>query len=185
MSLFEFFIIGIALSMDAFAVSVCKGLSIKKLNIKAPVIVGLYFGSFQALMPFVGYLLGNAFKGYIMAFDHWVAFILLSLIGINMIKESKENECENDSSLSFKNMLVLAIATSIDALAVGVTFSFLDVKIIPAITIIGVTTFVLSMFGVKIGNIFGIKYKSKAEIFGGIILVVMGLKILIEHLFFE
>ena len=183
MSYFEYFIFGISLSMDAFAVAICKGLSIKKINLKAPLLVGTYFGSFQALMPLVGFFLGSAFSKYITSFDHWIAFILLGLIGGNMIKESFDKCCEADPSLDFKNMLMLSIATSIDALAVGVTLSFLpDTKIMPAVIIIGVTTFVLSFFGVKIGNVFGIKYKSKAEFFGGVILILMGLKILIEHL---
>jgi len=185
MSLLEFFIIGIGLSMDAFAVSICKGLSIKKLSLKAPLTVGVYFGLFQALMPLLGYFLGVNFKEYIVSFDHWIAFVLLFLIGLNMVKESFENDCVKDGSLNFKNMVVLAIATSIDALAIGVTFAFLSVNIVPAVTIIGVTTFVLSAFGVKIENIFGAKYKSKAELAGGIILILMGTKILIEHLFFN
>ena len=187
MTFVELFIIGIGLSMDAFAVSVCKGLSIKKLSLKAPLIVGLYFGLFQALMPLIGYLLGVSFKNYIVSIDHWISFILLFIIGFNMIKESFESECcdcNKDNSLKFKTMLALAIATSIDALAVGVTFAFLSVDIISAITIIGVTTFVISMFGVKIGNVFGAKYKQKAEFAGGVILILMGTKILIEHLFF-
>ncbi len=183
MSFLEYFIIGIGLSMDAFAVAICKGLSIKKLSLKAPVTVGLYFGIFQAIMPLIGFLLGSVFKAYITAFDHWVAFILLALIGANMIKESTEKDCETDASLSFKNMFLLAIATSIDALAIGITFSLLpDTRIVPAITIIGCTTFVLSFMGVKIGNVFGMKYKSKAEFMGGCILIIMGIKILVEHL---
>lgn len=183
MSIIELFIIGLGLSMDAFAVAICKGLSIKKISFRAPVTVGLYFGVFQAVMPLIGYFLGVNFKDYITAFDHWIAFGLLLIIGVNMIKESLGNECESDSSLSFKTMVVLAVATSIDALAVGVTFAFLSVDIIPAVSLIGVTTFILSMVGVKIGNLFGSKFKSKAEMFGGIILILMGAKILIEHLF--
>lgn len=184
MSYLEYFIIGIGLSMDAFAVAVCKGLSIKKLSIKAPVTVGLYFGIFQALMPLIGFYLGSVFKTYITSFDHWIAFILLALIGANMIKESSEKDCETDASLNFKNMILLAIATSIDALAIGITFSLLpDTKIFPAIAIIGSTTFALSFAGVKIGNVFGMKYKSKAEFTGGCILIIMGIKILVEHLF--
>ena len=170
--------------MDAFAVSVCKGLSIKKLSLKAPLIVGLYFGLFQALMPLAGYFLGINFKDYIVSFDHWISFVLLFAIGMNMIKESSDASCETDNSLKFKTMVTLAIATSIDALAVGVTFAFLSVDIVSAVTIIGVTTFILSMLGVKIGNIFGTKYKQKAEFAGGVILILMGTKILIEHLFF-
>ena len=184
MSLFEYFIIGVALSMDAFAVAICKGLSIKKLNLKAPVTIGLYFGIFQALMPLTGFYLGSIFSSYIIAFDHWISFVLLALIGANMIKESFESECEADDSLSVKTMLLLAVATSIDALAVGVTFSFQpDARIFSAVTIIGCTTFILSMLGVKIGNVFGMKYKSKAEFMGGCILIIMGIKILFEHLF--
>ncbi|MBQ4051436.1 MAG: manganese efflux pump [Oscillospiraceae bacterium] len=189
MSLFELFIIAVGLSMDAFAVAVCKGLSLQKMSWKKACIVGLYFGGFQAAMPALGYLLGAQFQDQIKAFDHWIAFILLGLIGANMIKEalSKEDDCEcgnGDDSVSFKAMVPMAVATSIDALAVGVTFAFLSVKIVPAVSFIGVITFTLSMAGVKIGNVFGSKYKSKAELAGGTILVLMGLKILIEHLFF-
>lgn len=185
MSFIELFIIGIGLSMDAFAVAICKGLSTKKMSVTTPVAVGMYFGVFQALMPLIGYFLGANFKSYIVSFDHWIAFVLLFIIGTNMIKEAGEDNREADSSLSFKTMLPLAVATSIDALAVGVTFAFLSVKIIPAVTIIGATTFILSALGVKIGNIFGSKYKSKAELLGGIILILMGTKILIEHLFLK
>ena len=187
MSVVELFILAVGLSMDAFAVAICKGLCMKKVTIKKAGIVGLYFGIFQAGMPIIGYLLGSQFSDKISSFDHWIAFILLSLIGISMIKESLEkeekNECKlEDEELSFKNMSVLAVATSIDALAVGVTFAFLKVSIIPAVSFIGITTLVLSMIGVKIGNIFGVKYKSKAELAGGIILILMGIKILLEHL---
>ena len=189
MSLFELFIIAVGLSMDAFAVAVCKGLSLQKMSWKKACIVGLYFGGFQAAMPALGYFLGAQFQDQIKAFDHWIAFILLGLIGANMIKEalSKEDDCEcckGGDSVSFKAMVPMAVATSIDALAVGVTFAFLDVRIVPAVSFIGVITFTLSMVGVKIGNVFGSKYKSKAEFAGGTILVLMGLKILIEHLFF-
>lgn len=189
MSLFELFVIAVGLSMDAFAVAVCKGLSLQKMSWKKACIVGLYFGGFQAAMPALGYFLGAQFQDQIKAFDHWIAFILLGLIGANMIKEalSKEDDCEcckGGDSVSFKSMVPMAIATSIDALAVGVTFAFLSVKIVPAVSFIGVITFTLSMVGVKIGNVFGSKYKSKAEFAGGTILVLMGLKILIEHLFF-
>ena len=159
----------------------------RKVTIKKAGIVGLYFGLFQAGMPIIGYILGSQFSDKISSIDHWIAFILLSLIGISMIKESLEkeekNECKTEvEELSFKNMSVLAVATSIDALAVGVTFAFLKVNIIPAVSFIGITTLVLSMIGVKIGNIFGVKYKSKAEMVGGIILILMGVKILLEHL---
>lgn len=184
MSFSELLLIAIGLSMDAFAVAVCKGLSVGKTKVKHYIITGLWFGGFQALMPFLGYLLGTTFEKYIVAFDHWIAFILLSLIGINMIKEgfSKE-ENETDASFSFKNMLLLAIATSIDALAVGVTFALLpDVNIFHAVSLIGMTTFILSAIGIKIGSVFGMKYKSAAEITGGIILILMGTKILLEHL---
>lgn len=183
MSAIELFLIGISLSMDAFAVSICKGLSVGKIKPKHMILAGLWFGGFQALMPLIGYMLGSTFEQYIVSIDHWVAFILLGVIGFNMVKESKEEE-HQDASFAFKAMLVLAIATSIDALAVGVTFAFLQVDIILAISPIGVTTFVFSAAGIKIGSIFGAKYKSKAELFGGIVLIAMGTKILIEHLFF-
>lgn len=183
MSLFSLFLLAVGLSMDAFAVSICKGLAMNKITLKKASIVGLWFGGFQALMPLIGFILGSQFEQYITAVDHWIAFILLGIIGISMIKEalSKEEE-ETDDSLAFKTMLLLAVATSIDALAVGITFAFLQVDIIPAISFIGVTTFILSAIGVKVGNIFGTKYKSKAELFGGIILILIGTKILLEHL---
>lgn len=182
MSLVELFIIAVGLSMDAFAVSICKGLSMKKMSWKPAAIVGLYFGGFQAAMPLFGYILGSQFKETITAFDHWVAFILLSVIGANMIREafSRDEECV-DCSLAPGNMIMLAVATSIDALAVGVTFAFLKVRIVPAVSFIGITTFVLSIVGVKVGNVFGTKYKSKAEFAGGLILIIMGVKILLEH----
>lgn len=189
MNLLELIIIAIGLSMDAFAISVCKGLSMRKLYLKNAIIVGLYFGIFQGGMPLIGYILGVQFQDKISAFDHWIAFILLGIIGFKMIKEALEEEPSHEiavdnlsEELSFKNMIVLAIATSIDALAVGVTFAFLKVDIIPAVSFIGIITFAFSMVGVKIGNIFGTKYKSKAELAGGIILILMGAKILIEHL---
>lgn len=183
MSLFSLFIIAVGLSMDACAVSICKGLAMKKINRKKACIVGLWFGGFQALMPFIGYLLGSQFEQYITAVDHWIAFVFLGLIGGSMIKEalSKDDESVSDS-LDFKTMLPLAVATSIDALAVGVTFAFLQVDIIPAVSFIGIITFTLSAIGVKVGNVFGVKYKSKAELAGGIILIIMGVKILLEHL---
>lgn len=182
MSLLTLFIIAVGLSMDAFAVSICKGLSMKKMSWKNAVIVGLYFGGFQAGMPFIGYLLGSQFKSAITSIDHWIAFILLGIIGFNMIRESlnKEEECV-DCSVAPSSMILLAIATSIDALAVGVTFAFLKVDIVPAVSFIGITTFVLSIIGVKVGNVFGTKYKSKAEFAGGLILILMGIKILLEH----
>ena len=183
MGLLELFILSVGLSMDAFAVSVCKGLSTKKLKVKNYIIVGVWFGGFQALMPAIGYFLGTRFEKYITNIDHWIAFVLLVLIGANMIKEalSQEEDSANDS-VDIKTMFLLAVATSIDALAVGVTYAFLQVQIVPAVTFIGVITFCLSVAGVKIGNVFGLKYKSKAEITGGVILIVMGTKILSEHL---
>ncbi len=183
MSTYELFIIAVGLSMDALAVSICKGLSMAKMSWKKAVIIGIWFGGFQALMPLIGYLLGAQFESKITAFDHWIAFILLGLIGGNMVREGLSGEEENtDDSISIKSMLPLAIATSIDALAIGVTFAFLRVTIFSAVSFIGVVTFLLSMVGVKVGNVFGAKYKSKAEIVGGIILILMGVKILVEHL---
>ncbi len=184
MGLFELFLIAVGLSMDAFAVSVCKGLSTQRLKAKHYVLVGIWFGGFQALMPAVGYLLGSTFEQYITSFDHWVAFALLVLIGGNMIKEGlSKGDDEPDGSFSAKAMFVLAIATSIDALAVGITFALLpDVNIVAAVSFIGVTTFVLSALGLKVGNIFGLRYKSKAEMAGGVILILIGLRILLEHL---
>lgn len=180
---FTLFTLAVGLSMDAFAVSVCKGLAMKKITVRKALIVGLWFGGFQALMPLIGYLLGVRFRQSITAVDHWIAFVLLAFIGINMIREalSKEEEEGNDS-LDVRTMLTLAVATSIDALAVGITFAFLHVQILSAITFIGITTLVCSMIGVKIGNVFGTKYKSKAELAGGIILILLGTKILLEHL---
>lgn len=185
MSPAELFILALALSMDAFAVAVCKGLSMAKLNKKHAVIIGLYFGFFQGFMPVVGYFLGFHFRNAIVSVDHWIAFILLSFIGINMIKEafSSADEEESNANVDPKTMIVLALATSIDALAVGITFAFLQVHLLSAVSFIGTTTFVLSIAGVKFGNVFGVKYKSKAEILGGIILILIGIKILIEHLF--
>ena len=183
MSTYELFIIAVGLSMDALAVAICKGLSMAKMSWRKGIIVGLWFGGFQALMPLIGYLLGAQFESKITAFDHWIAFILLGLIGGNMIREGVSGDEEKtDDSVSIKSMLPLAIATSIDALAVGVTFAFLRVNIVYAVSFIGVITFLLSTVGVKVGNVFGARYKSKAEIAGGVILVLMGLKILIEHL---
>ena len=182
MAVWELFVIAVGLSMDAFAVSICKGLAMKKMNWKNAGLAGLYFGGFQMFMPLVGYLLGTGFRDKITSIDHWIAFVLLAFIGINMIKESFSDEEEADSSFDVKTMLILAVATSIDALAVGVTFAFLHVQILPAVSLIGVTTFVLSAVGVRVGNVFGSRYKSKAELAGGIILVLMGVKILLEHL---
>ncbi len=188
MGLLELFIIAVGLSMDAFAVAVCKGLSVYKLEKKHMLITGLWFGGFQGLMPLIGYLLGSTFESYITPIDHWVAFVLLGIIGINMIKEAFEKDdcdCEDNSDASFsvKTMFVMAVATSIDALAVGITFALLpDVNITAAVAFIGVITFTLSCVGIKIGNVFGAKFKSKAELAGGIILILMGAKILLEHL---
>ena len=183
MSLIELFLLAVGLSMDAFAVSVCKGLSMQTTRLKHAFVIGLYFGGFQALMPWLGYLLGIRFQGAIKTYDHWIAFILLGIIGFNMVKESLEQDTEScDASVDVRTMLLLAIATSIDALAVGVTFAFLQVQIVAAVSLIGVTTFILSAVGVKIGNVFGAKYKSRAELLGGIVLILMGLKILLEHL---
>lgn len=185
MSLLELFIIAVGLSMDAFAVSVCKGLSMPRMRWKHAGIIGLYFGGFQALMPLIGYLLGYHFRHAITSIDHWIAFILLFIIGFNMVRDSRSDEEEGcDACVDFKSMIMLAIATSIDALAIGVTFAFLQVNIIPAVSFIGGTTFVFSVIGVKIGNIFGIRFKAGAEMMGGMILILMGFKILIEHLFF-
>ena len=184
MGIIELFLFAVSLSMDAFAVSVCKGLSVKTLRPRHGVIAGLYFGGFQALMPLIGWLRGRQFEGLIKSVDHWVAFVLLALIGANMVRESFGKDEEVNDSFSFKTMLPLAVATSIDALAVGVTFAFLEVQILPAIALIGVTTFTFSAAGVKIGNVFGVRFKSKAELAGGVILILLGIKILVEHLFF-
>ncbi|MDD3141438.1 MAG: manganese efflux pump MntP family protein [Lachnospiraceae bacterium] len=179
----ELFIIAVGLSMDAFAVSVCKGLAMKKCTWAKAVIVGLWFGIFQAGMPLIGYFLGSQFKNVITSFDHWIAFLLLAIIGLHMIKEARTEACEiSEAELDIKTMFGLAIATSIDALAVGVTFAFLKVQIIPAVSFIGIVTFVLSLIGVRMGNVFGTRYKSKAEWVGGLILILMGFKILVEHL---
>ncbi len=180
MSIWDLFILAVGLSMDAFAVSVCKGLSLGKIKPKHMCIAGAWFGGFQALMPLIGYFLGSFFAELIEKYDHWVAFVLLAIIGGNMIKESFGKDEKVDSSMDVKSMLLLAIATSIDALAVGVTFAFLQVQIVPAVSFIGVITFIFSAVGVKIGSLFGTKYKSKAEFFGGIVLVLIGIKILLE-----
>ena len=189
MSLFiVLFLMGVGLSMDAFAVSVCKGLAMRKVNKKQAFVIGLFFGGFQALMPLIGWALGIQFEQYITSIDHWIAFILLGFIGGKMIVEAVKPDDESvevkemDPPLNIKEMFVLAIATSIDALAVGITFAFLDYPIVESITIIGITTFVISIIGVYIGNFFGSMYKKKAELAGGIILVLLGVKILLEHL---
>ena len=185
MGLIELFLIAVGLSMDAFAVSVCKGLAMPKCTFKKAAIVGLWFGGFQALMPAIGYVLGAQFQETIASIDHWIAFVLLALIGGNMIHEALDNdEEEADASLNVKTMFLLAVATSIDALAIGITFAFLKVNIIPAVCFIGIVTFIISFAGVKIGNVFGVRYKNKAEIVGGVILILLGLKILLEHLGF-
>ena len=184
MGIVELVFLAVGLSMDAFAVAVCKGLSMKKSSLAASLTVGLYFGVFQAGMPLLGYFLGRPFSGFIMSYDHWIAFGLLGLIGFNMVRESMKDEDEQtlDSSLSLSAMLPMAVATSIDAMAVGISFAFLEVSIVPAVTLIGVTTLLLSMVGVKIGNVFGLKYKSKAELAGGFVLIFLGARILLEHL---
>lgn len=187
MGVLEIIIISIGLAMDAFAVSVCKGLAMKKIDFKKMIIIGLYFGGFQGLMPLIGYLLGTNFESFVTKIDHWIAFILLSIIGINMIKEAikskEECECEShDDSVAFKTMVVLAIATSIDALAVGITLAFLKANLLAVVLSIGLITLVLSMIGVWIGNKFGCKYEKRAQVTGGLILIIMGSKILIEHI---
>ena len=195
MSLIELFLLAVGLSMDAFAISVCKGLSMQKLRVKHALIIGLYFGGFQALMPWIGYVLGIRFQGAIKAYDHWIAFILLGIIGFNMVKESLDKEAEScDASIDVKTMLMLAIATSIDALAAGISlvagvslplfvdghFNFSSIWV--AISLIGLTTFLFSALGVKLGNRFGARHGKKAELTGGVILILLGLKILLEHL---
>ena len=184
MDIISLLLLAVGLSMDAFAVSVCKGLALKKVSLRHMCIVGAWFGGFQALMPSLGYLLGSRFEQYITAIDHWIAFVLLVLIGANMIREalSKEEAEEANASLAFKTMLLMAVATSIDALAVGITFAFLSVHIVPAALTIGATTFLLSAAGVKVGSVFGLRYKKRAEIAGGLILCLLGVKILLEHL---
>ena len=188
MQIWELIITAIALSMDAFAVAICKGLSLDRVRTKHMAITGAWFGGFQGLMPLIGFFLGSLFASYITSFDHWVAFVLLALIGANMIKESLEGDaCPADASFGFKTMLTMAIATSIDALAVGVSFAMIanedpTFNIYVAVASIGIITFLLSAIGVKVGSIFGAKYKSKAELVGGIVLCLMGLKILLEHL---
>lgn len=179
----ELFLFAAALSMDAFAVSICKGLSLEKLKIRHALIAGAYFGGFQALMPLIGYLLGSRFQHMLEAIDHWIAFFLLLLLGINMIREAvMEGEGETDSSFAFRSMFPLAVATSIDALAAGITFAFLHVKIWGTVILIGCTTFLFSAAGIKIGHVFGNRFQKKAQIAGGVILILIGLRILWEHL---
>lgn len=168
--------------MDAFAVSVCKGLSVQKVKPKHYLTVAAYFGGFQALMPLLGYLLGVRFEAMVANVDHWIAFVLLGLIGANMVRESRAGEEKLDDSFTVSTMLILAVATSIDALAIGVTFAFLGVNIVETIILIGITTGIISGVGLKIGNVFGSRYKSKAEMAGGIVLILMGIKILVQHL---
>lgn len=184
MDIFELLLIAAGLSMDAFAVSVCKGLSVQRLRLRHYLLIGAWFGGFQALMPSIGYVLGSAFERYIVSFDHWIAFALLCLIGGNMVKESLSGEEERaDASFAVRTMFLLAVATSIDALAVGVTFALLPgVNIAAAASLIGATTFFLSALGLKVGNVFGLRYKARAELAGGVILILMGIKILLEHL---
>lgn len=179
MSLLELFLLAVGLSMDAFAVSVCKGLSVRRGSMKQALTVGIWFGGFQALMPLAGYFLGSLFADIFTKYAHWIAFVLLVFIGGSMINEAFGKE-EINASMNFQSMLLLAIATSIDALAVGVSFAFLQVKIIPGVSFIGVITFLFSAVGVKIGSIFGDKYRSKAEICGGVILILIGLKTLLD-----
>ncbi len=184
MDLISLISISIALSMDAFSVSICKGLATKRFSLKTAFLCGLWFGGFQALMPLIGYFLGAQFEHFITNIDHWIAFVLLSIIGINMIREALgESTSQQDDGTNFSTMLILAIATSIDAFAVGVTFAFLKVNIWKSVLLIGITTFIFSFFGVKIGNIFGSRYSKISEIAGGTILIILGIKILIEHLF--
>lgn len=183
MSIIEVLLIAIGLAMDAFAVSVCKGISLTKMSWKKAIIVGLYFGIFQALMPVIGYFLGTSFESLVTQIDHWIAFVLLSLIGLNMLQEAFSKKEENfNEYVDFKTMIVLAIATSIDALAIGITFAFLKTNILISALIIGIITFTVCILGVKIGNKFGDKYEKKAEIVGGLILIFLGIKILTEHL---
>lgn len=186
MSIIEIALIGVGLAMDAFAVSICKGLAMRRMNYKKAIIIAAFFGVFQALMPALGYVLGTTFANKIAAIDHWIAFILLALIGANMIKEalsSDDDECQDDS-LRLGDLIMLSIATSIDALAIGITFAFFNVSLLLSVSMIGIITFIICVIGVKVGNVFGEKYKSKAELAGGLILIVMGAKILIDHLFF-
>ena len=182
MGILELFLIGIGLSMDAFAVAVCKGLNMREIDRKQSLLIAVFFGGFQAIMPLIGWFLGRQFEQYITSFDHWIAFILLAYIGGKMVHEAMGKEESYSGGCSLKELFLLAIATSIDALAVGITFAFLKVEIFSAIGIIGCTTFVLSLIGVVIGNRFGSRYKSRAELVGGVILILIGVKILLEHL---
>nr|WP_325186681.1 manganese efflux pump MntP family protein [uncultured Oscillibacter sp.] len=185
MSILELFLIGVGLSMDAFAVAICQGLAMSRLNWRRAGVIAAFFGGFQAAMPLLGWALGSRFAVYIQELDHWAAFLLLGLIGANMVREAlgpeEETPCDG-GELDLRRLLVLAVATSIDALAVGITFAFLEVPILPAVSVIGVTTFCLSLAGVAVGNYFGARYKRRAELSGGVILIALGLKILLEHL---
>ncbi len=182
MSLWELFILAVGLSMDAFAVSVCKGLSLGKITGKHMFTAGIWFGGFQALMPLIGFFLGNTFSDFIINYAHWVAFFLLLFLGGSMIKGALSDEEEIDSAMDVKNMFLLAVATSIDALAVGVTLAFLQVQIVAAVSFIGVITFVCSAVGVKIGSIFGARYNTRAKLCGGVILILIGTKVLLDGL---
>lgn len=186
MGIIELLLLAVSLSMDAFAVSICQGLSMDKINHKKTLAIGLYFGSFQALMPLLGWAVGTSFQRYITSIDHWIAFILLAIIGGNMVLESRKDDSLEDTphsdTIDHKELFLLAIATSIDALTVGIMFAFLKVSIMPSVGTIGVCTLLLSMVGVYIGHRFGSKYKSKAECLGGIVLILIGLKVLLEHL---
>ena len=183
MGFLELFVLAVGLSMDAFAVSVCKGLAMQKCSLKNAMLCGVWFGGFQALMPLIGYLLGYRFRNYITAIDHWIAFVLLLIIGANMLKEAFGKEDEANADTDWKTMLLMAVATSIDALAVGITFAFLpDTNILAAVLFIGCVTFGLSTAGAKLGHAFGVKYRSRAECAGGVILIALGVKILLEHL---
>lgn len=182
MTFIELLIIAIGVSMDAFAVSVCKGLSVSRLRPKHMLSVGLWFGGFQALMPLIGFYVGIYFSDLVSSVDHWIAFVLLAIIGFGMVKESRDKDCDDiDPDFSFRTMLAMAVATSIDALAIGVSLAFLKVDIWMSVLIIGITTGLFSMLGINIGNVFGSRYKSTAELVGGIILILMGVKILVEH----
>lgn len=182
MTFIELLIIAIGVSMDAFAVSVCKGLSVSRLRPKHMLSVGLWFGGFQALMPLIGFYVGIHFSDLVSSVDHWIAFVLLAIIGFGMVKESRDKDCDDiDPDFSFRTMLAMAVATSIDALAIGVSLAFLKVDIWMSVLIIGITTGLFSMLGINIGNVFGSRYKSTAELVGGIILILMGVKILVEH----
>lgn len=182
MQLWELFILAIGLSMDAFAVSICKGLAVEKADLRACCTAGVWFGGFQALMPLLGYVLGAQFSSYVEAVGHWIAFLLLALIGVNMIRESRGEADEQSASMGVRAMLPLAVATSIDALAVGVTFAMLTDHIFGAVGLIGATTFLISAAGVKIGSLFGSRWRAGAELCGGVLLILLGLKILLEHL---